>query len=181
MVVHVCVCACMCTTAFVWRSEGTLEGWPFFSTLGILGIELRSSGLAPDAFIHWVILIAPKHSFSVVLFRNNWQTIPLTKSTQLRRFSVFTKPCSYCRILLEQFQHSVPVSALIPFSGSHLRTCVVVVDLLFQTFRTVQRCRKWLTHCLQCVETQASLCEAIDRTVLQATDAMLTQATQGAL
>lgn len=48
--VHVCACARVRATALVWRSEDTLGGRPFFSILGTLEIELRSSGMAAGAF-----------------------------------------------------------------------------------------------------------------------------------
>jgi hypothetical protein len=39
---HVCVCVCVCVCAYIWRSRNTF----FLSTMGGLGIELRSPGLA---------------------------------------------------------------------------------------------------------------------------------------
>lgn len=40
----------MCYTVHIWRSEDSLKDWPSPSTKWALGIELRSSALAADAF-----------------------------------------------------------------------------------------------------------------------------------
>lgn len=77
----VCMCECVCAMTCLWMGiVGQLEGFSFSPfTKWILGIVLRSSSLATDAFTGWAIVHVPGWVILVV----NWMECRVILETNL--------------------------------------------------------------------------------------------------